>query len=221
MNMIVNMSLVVSEQLLHDGLPSDFQRILLWIRTSVKPSTQSLGVPLSARTDLSVPVADYPSAKQSDRNQLDAVVLTWSDFHISSTDCNFFSPTEGGEVINKACVLQMIVRAWLRLCAAALKCTQSGLCRWIDWGLPTIDTPMGEGTYLSIPALRPAPECSLEQNQSVLHFCATRRRNGDKIKMTKYKLLTTSGLKASTLEIWRCCICTPGGLFINIPLPPF
>lgn len=57
---------------------------------SVKPSTQSLGVPLSARTDLSVPAADYPRAKQSaDRNQLDAVVLTWSDFQISSTDCNF------------------------------------------------------------------------------------------------------------------------------------
>lgn len=97
MDMIVNMSLVVSEELLHGGLPSAFQRILLWIRTSVKPSTQSLGVPLSARTDLGVPAADYPSAKQSaDRNQLDAVVLTWSDFQISSTDCNFFPPQKEG-----------------------------------------------------------------------------------------------------------------------------
>lgn len=179
---IVNMSLVVSEQLLNDGLPSAFQRILLWIRTSVKPSTQSSGVPLSACTDLSVPAADYPRAKQSaDRNQLDAVVLTWSDFQISSTDC-IFSPTEGGEVINKACVLQMTVREGLRPCAAALNCTQSGLCRWIDWGLPTVDTPMGEGTYLSIPAFRPAPKCSLAQNRSVLHACATRRRNRNKIK---------------------------------------
>lgn len=94
----------------------------------------------------------------------------------------YFSPTEGGEVINKACVLQMTVRAGLRPCAAALNCTQSGLCRWIDWGLPTVDTPMGEGTYLSIPALRPAPKCSLAQNRSVLHACATRRRIRDKIK---------------------------------------
>lgn len=87
----------VSDQLRNDGLPFAFQRILLWIRTSVKPSTQSLGVPLPARTDLSVAAADYPKAKQSaDRNQLDAVVLTWSDFQISSTDSNFFPPQREG-----------------------------------------------------------------------------------------------------------------------------
>lgn len=43
------------------------------------------------------------------------------------------------------------------VCAAARRAVVrgSGLCRWIDGGLPTLDTPMGEGTYLSISALPP------------------------------------------------------------------